>query len=432
MRVPSALPRFLAHRPVAFAALFGGFGALGTALTVALSLSATPATATLRTTADAVAAASSAPVPPLEVQRSLVILRGGTLAATLTKLGFSSVQVKSILASNPAASKPVTAKTALTLSYTESAPYTIEQAHLTYRPTPVQELSLFLRGTYAKAVAENKPLSDKTTGIVGVIRNSLYEDATRAGMSPQQVTAFMNLFAWDLDYTRDIHPGDSFKVMFDETVTDQGVRIKSGRILAAAFTVAGETRYAYWYGTDKGGEYLNEKGESKRKLLLRTPLEFARISSSFGVRNHPVLGFTRMHKGTDFAASEGTPVKASGDGVVVFEGPHGGHGNYLKIEHNKSFTTGYAHLSRFAKGIRPGSRVKQGQIVAYVGNTGVSTGPHLHYEVMKNGQFVDAMRTDLPTGSPLTKTQLAQFKARVKQAQGLWASAPAAKRVAMK
>ena len=390
---------------------------------VAASLVGTQsATAMLRTSADSTAANSSATLPPLQIQRTLVMPRGATLASTLKQAGFNPAQIAALTTSTPSVNKPVSAKTEMQLSYLESAPYQIQQATVTYRPMPEQEVTLHLNNAQARADVVAKPLKNTQGIAVGQIHDSLYQDATEAGLTPAQVNQFMNIFAWDLDYTRDIHPGDTFKVMYEQTVNDKGVKVKTGRILAAEFTVAGETRSAYWYaGSGTGGEYLNEKGESKKKLLLRTPLEFTRISSSFtSARMHPVLGFTRAHKGTDFAAAMGTPVKASGNGVVTWEGWHGGHGNYLMVKHNDTFTTAYAHLSGYARGIKVGSKVTQGQVIGYVGMTGLATGPHLHYEVIKNGEFVDAMRTDLPTGSPLGKTQLAQFKAMVNTAQTAW------------
>lgn len=384
-----------------------------------VSLVGTSAVATLRGPADAAAALSSEPLPALQVQRAITLNRGDTLASALKKAGFTPAQIAALTATTPAATRPVTAKTELTLNYTEAQPYQIQQANLTYRPTPVQEVTMVLNGSHASAQVEAKPLRDETATAVGRINDSLYQDGLEAGLSPQQVNQFMGIFAWDLDYTRDIHPGDTFKVLYERTVNDRGERVKTGRILAAEFTVGHETRTAYWFN----GEYLDEKGNSKRKLLLRTPVDFTRISSAFGRRSHPVLGFTRMHKGTDFAAPYGTPIKASGDGTVVFEGPHGGHGNYIKIKHNSTYTTAYAHISKFARGIRVGSRVKQGQTIAYVGSTGLSTGPHLHYEVIKNNVFVDAMRTDLPTSTPLSRKQLAHFKNLVSNAQVAWTKA---------
>lgn len=375
------------------------------------------ATATLRTAADDVAANSAEPLPPLQIQRTITMRRGDTLASTLKKAGFAPEQIAAMTMSTPSVTRPVATKTDLDLTYTESAPYTISSAKVTYRPKPEEEVTLSLNNGQASAKVVAKPLVQGQGVAVGRINGSLYADGTAAGLTPSQVNQFMDIFAWDLDYTRDIHPGDTFKVMFEQTLNDRGEKVKTGRILAAEFTVAGETRAAYWFN----GEYLGEKGESKKKLLLRTPLEYTRISSNFNLnRKHPVLGFTRAHKGTDFAAPTGTPVKASGDGKVVYAGVHGGHGNYVKVQHNGTFTTAYAHLHRFAKGIKVGSVVKQGQVIAYVGSTGVSSGPHLHYEVIRNGEFINAMSADLPTSNPLSKSQLAQFKQQINMAQTAW------------
>ena len=356
------------------------------------------------------------PLPPLQVERTIALKRGDTLAGALAGAGFSRAQIAALVASHPAAKQPIGAATQLNLSYTESTPRNIATASLAYRPTPTLALQLNLDESSATAQATNKPLR-QTQGIaVGVIADSLYEDATQAGLPANLVNNFMNIFAWDIDYTRDIHPGDQFKVMFEETVNDLGQRVKTGKILAAQFKVGKETRSAFLFN----GEYLNEKGESKRKLLLRTPLEFSRISSNFGLRRHPVLGYSKMHRGTDFAAPTGTPVKASGNGVITFLGAKGPSGNLIRIKHNATYSTAYAHLNGFKRGLRAGSKVTQGQIIGYVGTTGRSTGPHLHYEVLVNGQQVDAMNTKLPTGNPLSRSQLAQFKNFVNQAQTAW------------
>lgn len=376
------------------------------------------AIATLRLPTDSVATAQ--PLPPLEIQRTLIMKRGDTLAATLKKAGFSPAQIATMTLKTASVTKPVTHKTELTMTYTESAPYTIQTARLTYRPKPDEEVTLSLNGTEATAQSVAKPLKDIQGVAVGRINDSLYQDGITAGMSPAQVMQFIDVFAWDIDYTRDIHPGDTFKVMYEKTINDKGQTVKTGRILAAEFTVNNETRAAYFFNS----EYLNEKGESKKKLLLRTPLEFTRISSNFNLhRKHPVLGYTRAHRGTDFAAPTGTPVKASGDGVVTMVKTRGGYGNYVQIKHNGTFSTAYAHLHRYAKGLRVGQKVKQGQVIAYVGSTGVSSGPHLHYEVLKNGTQVDAMRTDLPTTNPLSKAQLIAFKRHVANAQTAWNTA---------
>ncbi|MCA3244253.1 MAG: peptidoglycan DD-metalloendopeptidase family protein [Alphaproteobacteria bacterium] len=403
-----------------------GFGAL-CAASVPLARQAEATLPTAQQLQASYAQAAQA-LPPVVVERTLTLQRGQTLVQHLKQAGFSPAQVAALTEANQAARLPVAAKTTLTLSYEEAAPYQIGVARMAFRPTPTQEVALSLKGNHATAVAKEKPLKEHRAVAVGRIEGSLWADATRAGLSPQQIKEFMDIFAWDLDYTRDIHPGDTFKVTYEETQNDLGQRVKTGRILAAAFTVGGETRQAFWWpGTN---EYLNEKGESKRKLLLRTPLEVYRISSGFGLRTHPVLGFSKLHTGTDFAAPIGTPVKASGDGVITFIGPKGPNGNLIRIRHNEKFSTAYAHLHRFTKGLKVGSRVRQGQIIAQVGNTGRSTGPHLHYEVQIHGQSVNPMRADLPTSNPLSRKQLAQFKATVAAVQVAWRAALGNERVA--
>lgn len=369
----------------------------------------------------------SEPLPPLLIERTLSVKRGQTLVDALKTAGFNANQTKSLTSALAAhvALTPFKSADEITLSYAESAPYAISEASLSFRPQPDTLAHLKLKGEQATASVEKRPLKTGQAVVVGHINDSLWQDATAAGLPAGLVKPFMDLFAFDLDYTRDLQPGDTFKISFEETTDDRGRRIKTGRILGAQFTVGKQTQHAYWWAG--GNEYLNEKGDSKRKLLLRTPVEVYRISSNFGVRRHPVLGYTKMHKGTDFAAPTGTPVKASGDGVITYLGPKGPSGNLIIINHAQGFQTAYAHLHRFAKGLRVGSKVSQGQYIAQVGTTGRSTGPHLHYEVrtLSRGQYasVDPMSTKLPTGNMLSKSQLANFKASVSAIQTAWAKA---------
>lgn len=363
-------------------------------------------------------------LPALQVERTLTLGKGEDLSKMLTRAGFNKEQTGQLLGSlkgkvNTGALK---AGTKFDLSYTESSPYHINTASLTFRHGPGQEARLNLNGTTATASFETHELKQRQAVAVGRINDSLYQDATDANVPPGLIKPFMDLFAWDIDYTRDIHPGDTFKITYEETVDDRGQRVKTGRILAASFTVGKRTQQAFWFVDENGrGDYYNEKGEGKRKLLLRTPLETYRISSHFNLkRKHPILGFTRAHKGTDFAAPTGTPVKASGDGTVTFVGWHGGHGKFVKIRHNGTFTTAYAHLSRYINGLKVGSKVRQGQTIAYVGSTGASTGPHLHYEVIRNGTHVNAMSTDLPTGTMMAGKHKSRFMGMVASIQTAW------------
>lgn len=397
------------------------------ACAVALPLSAYAAISSIAPRDDmaaALPAAMQAALPNLNVERTLTLQKGEDIARMLTRAGFNPEQTRQLTASlkgkvNTGALK---AGSKFDLTYSESAPYTIETASLIFRHGPGQEARINLRGTTATAEFKKYELKQRQAVAVGRIQDSLYQDATNANVPPGLIKPFMDLFAWDIDYTRDIQPGDTFKITYEETVDDRGQRVQTGRILAASFTVGKRTQQAFWFVDENGrGDYYNEKGEGKRKLLLRTPLETYRISSHFNLkRKHPILGFTRAHKGTDFAAPTGTPVKASGDGVITFIGFHGGHGKFIKIRHNGTFTTAYAHLHRYSKGLKVGSKVKQGQIIAQVGSTGASTGPHLHYEVIKNGSHVNAMSTSLPTGTMMAGKAKGRFQSIVANIQTAW------------
>jgi murein DD-endopeptidase MepM/ murein hydrolase activator NlpD len=246
----------------------------------------------------------------------------------------------------------------------------------------------------------------------GVIKTSLYEAADAAGVPPKVLIEMIRTFSYDVDFQRDIQPGDTFEVMFERLVDDQGHVAETGKVLFASLTLSGNPLPVYRYAPDKGdSDFFNHKGESVRKALLRTPVDGARLSSRYGKRKHPVLGYTRMHRGIDFAARKGTPIVAAGNGVVAAAGRNGNYGNYISIRHNSEYRTAYAHLSRFAKGIRKGRRVKQGQVIGYVGSTGMSTGPHLHFEMMRNSRKINPLSVKMPTGRKLKDAELKKFLA---------------------
>jgi murein DD-endopeptidase MepM/ murein hydrolase activator NlpD len=364
--------------------------------------------------------AQTTPLPPLTISRVVTLENGQTLAAALKHAGFPGSQAQAILnalAEHHVALNKVRAGQKIALSYTEAAPYQVGDAKVDFRVSAEDTAHLKVEnGAVSVAGVEHHPLVAAHSVAVGHIAGSLWEDATEAGLPSNLVKPFVDMFSWDVDFTREIQPGDTFKVMFESWRDQDGKVQKTGRILAAELWAKGQRHSTYWYN----GDYYDDKGETKKKLLLRTPLEVFRISSVFGFRHHPVLGYSRMHKGTDFAAPYGTPIKASGDGTIAFEGRHGGHGNYILIHHNATYDTGYAHISRFAKGLHVGSHVKQGQIIAYVGSTGLSTGPHLHYEVHVHGQAVDPMNTKLPTSVMLAGAAKAKFKAMVGEVQTAW------------
>ncbi len=270
------------------------------------------------------------------------------------------------------------------------------------------------------ASKEKIKLFESKSIAIGSIDSSLYKSAVDAGLPENLIPAFINLFSWDVDFTREIRKGDTFKITYMQMLDSDGKIRDNGPILAAAITARGKPLDAYRFFTGAKYDYFNGKGEALRKSLLRTPLDVVRVTSHYNPRRkHPVLGYTKAHKGTDFGAPRGTPIKASGDGVIERANRYGSFGNYIKIRHTGSYKTAYAHLKGFARGIRAGKRVKQGQIIGYVGTTGRSTGPHLHYEVHKNGRQVNPMKVALPK-TKLPKKKLASFKGQVSKMVALW------------
>ncbi len=242
--------------------------------------------------------------------------------------------------------------------------------------------------------------------IKGQIETSLYNDARQLGAGDQQVVDFAQAFAFDLDFQREIHPKDEFEIVFETMVDERGNIIRRGDVIFAALNGKALNKRYYQFTTPDEGvkDYFDQTGKAATRFLMKTPINGARLSSHFGKRRHPISGYTRLHKGTDFAAPTGTPVYAAGHGVVERASRYGGYGNYVRIRHANNYKTAYAHLSRYGRGIRSGKRVRQGDIIGYVGSTGASTGPHLHYEVHKNGKAVNAMRLKLPTGRKLENT----------------------------
>ncbi|MBB3066314.1 peptidoglycan DD-metalloendopeptidase family protein [Limibacillus halophilus] len=251
----------------------------------------------------------------------------------------------------------------------------------------------------------------------GVIDTSLYQAAIDSGVPLGSMIELIRIFSFDVDFQRDIQPEDSFEVLYDGFFEETGQLAKTGPVRFARLTLSGKERRYYRYtATDGETDYFNEEGKSVRRALMRTPIDGARLSSGYGMRKHPILGYSKMHTGSDFAAPRGTPIYAAGNGKVLKAGRNGGYGNYIRIRHNSRYETAYAHLNGFARGVRQGARVEQGQIIGYVGTTGRSTGPHLHYEVLVDGKQVNPRSIDLPTGRELKGSELARFEV---QRQGM-------------
>ena len=243
-----------------------------------------------------------------------------------------------------------------------------------------------------------------------LIKNSLYSSAIKEKIPPSLIVEFARIYGFQIDFQRDIWKNDMFQIIYENFFNDDNEAIETGNIIYANLILQGNEYPLYFFKSDDINDYFDERGQSIKKTLMKTPINGARLSSSFGKRKHPILGFTKMHTGTDFAAPMGTPIMASGDGVVTKASWCGGGGNCVKIKHNSVYSTVYAHLSKFGRGIKKGTRVKQGQTIGYVGSTGMSTGPHLHYEVIENGRKVNSQKLKLPSGKTLRGDQRKDFE----------------------
>lgn len=247
------------------------------------------------------------------------------------------------------------------------------------------------------------------------VQVSLFGSAAKSGIPQSVVAEAIRIYSWDIDFQRDVHKGDRMELMYEQYETEDGQKIKTGNVIYAKLTLNGEEVPIYRYETQDGRiDYFMPNGHSIKKTLMQTPIDGARVSSGFGMRKHPIQGYHKMHKGIDFAAPTGTPIYAAGDGVIQKASRFSSYGNYVKIRHNNQISTAYAHMSRYAKGITPGKRVKQGDVIGYVGTTGNSTGAHLHYEVLLNGAQVNPRGVNLPTGEVLQGEQLRLFQAHMR------------------
>ena len=315
-------------------------------------------------------------------------------------------------------SKPLAKKLARIAPRQEIEFYVDTESRLTrlvHRPDRIRSLHVSRDGDLFtfEEIVELPDVS--VASAAGVIDSSLFEAGQHAGLSDNLIMQMAEIFGWDVDFALDIRAGDRFALVFEEQFKD-GEKIGEGPIIAAEFTNRGRRIRAVRYVDPTGrADFFSPDGRSMRKAFLRTPVNFSRISSRFSFsRRHPILHKMRAHRGVDYAAPRGTSVKASGDGRVVFAGRNGGYGRTIILQHGSTYTTLYAHLSRFSKGIRPGKRVEQGQVIGYVGSTGLATGPHLHYEFRVRGVHRDPLRVRLPQAAPLAEGYMADFREKSK------------------
>jgi murein DD-endopeptidase MepM/ murein hydrolase activator NlpD len=363
-----------------------------------------------------VAPASLPPAPPAYTETQDTLHGGETLSDLFARhnISFDFKQLDSRLLLNPRR-----VRAGLVFSFRQPLGDSTPN-HISVRTSPEQRVVFTRISDNWNASAQPIRWQTQETRMEGVIDNSLYE-ALEAGVADEQLDTgnrrrlawdLADVYAWQVDFTRDIQPGDSFRVVFERRVSQDG-EVRLGNVLASDLTMSGKRLTAFRFGGVAGGSalYYDDQGGSLRRAFLRAPVEFRRISSNFARRRfHPVLGLTRRHEGTDYSAAPGTPVMAAGDGIVLRAGRAGGYGNLIELRHVNGITTRYGHLRSFARNIRRGVRVVQGQVIGYVGSTGLATGPHLHYEFRENGIPRDSRRVTLGTGSPVPAKDRAAFE----------------------
>ncbi len=346
--------------------------------------------------------------------RTVEVSRGETLALVLSRSGVPWDEINPAMAAiadiyNPRRMRP---GQSIQIFYEPRG----DKAHLTglaFRTTPGEAVTVGKTrdgGFRARQVV--MPLSFSVAHVSTRVTGSLFQSALNSGATEKEVGELTKVFAYDIDFQRDIFPGDSFEMVFERFADDEGRTVKTGDLMFAALKTRRGLKAYYRFQAPGDGEgaWYDENGRSARKFLMKTPIDGARLSSGFGMRRHPILGYSKMHQGTDFAARTGTPIRAAGDGVVQRASYYGGYGNYVRLRHGDNYDTAYAHLSRFAPGMRPGARVRQGQVIGYVGTTGRSTGPHLHYEVLHKGRHVNPIKLKLATGRNLDRKELELFR----------------------
>ncbi len=395
--------------------------------------------------AEAVAAFPHPPQAPAIETRTLSVKAGQTLMAVLVKAGIPRQQAfEAIKAMTPKLNpRRIRAGQEITIS-TRLEPQETDGLVLAGLATRMPEAAPTLVGFELKTDVDRKlaitrqedgaytaeeivtPLEERFVHVRGVIENSLFLTAQRLNIPPSIIIELIRMYSYDVDFQREIRKGDSFEVFYTRYFDEEGNALKDGEIYFGNLILRGKELAYYRFMTpdDQITDYYDRKGKSAKKFLMRTPVDGARISSGFGRRRHPVLGYTKMHKGIDFAAPRGTPIMAAGNGVIERANRFGSFGNYIRIRHANGYQTIYAHLKGFAKGIRKGARVKQGQIIGYIGTTGRSTGPHLHYEIHVNGKTTNPMTIRVPTGRKLKGKILDAFQKRRAELEALMARTP--------
>ncbi len=333
---------------------------------------------------------------------------GDSLARIFSRLKYSPTTLHNMMQLGKKAALLKNIKPGQTLRFAQNLDG--ECIAVSYNIDRIKTLNIQASTDGFSASISEKPVEIAHSTTSSEINNSLFYDAKEAGLSDRTIMELANIFGWDIDFSQGLRQGDSFTLLY-ETKFIGGKRIENGNILAAEFINRGDKYQAVRFVDDKGhAEYFSPDGKSMRKTFLRNPIDFARISSRFNLRRkHPVLNRIRAHKGVDYATVTGTPIKSTGDGKIIFRGVKGGYGRVVIVQHGQKYRSLYAHMSKYGR-YKKGSRIKQGQIVGYVGKTGLATGPHLHYELRINGVHRNPLTAKFPSAKPINKNFLAQFK----------------------
>lgn len=371
-------------------------------ITLPLTLPLSPATPNSSQPVSTTQATDSLPWQAIKVRP------GDSLSSIFSRLEIHSQMAKVLALGEPV--KPLTR-----LRAGESLRIQIDDdgvRGLVYEPDETRFLNVWRDTTGLHAEWVKPEIETRIGRAAGTIQASLFESGLKSGLSENLIMELAGIFGWDVDFALDIRQGDQFTLVYEELYRD-GEKVRDGRILAAEFVNQGKAFQAVLY-TDPSGktDYYSPNGRSMRKTFLRAPVDFRRISSRFsGERYHPILGKKRPHRGVDYAAATGTPIKAAGDGKVIFRGTKGGYGRTVIIQHGATYSTLYGHMSNFTRGVGVGTRVRQGQTIGYVGQSGLATGPHLHYEFRVNGVHRNPLTVKLPSAKPLNPEYMADFQA---------------------
>ena len=374
------------------------------------------------------------------LRKAVMIDKGDTLFVALTKAGSTAGDAESAIAAFRGVHNPRNLQIGQTLTLAfepivdENQAPALRLAEIVLDVAPDRDILVARREDdrfHASEIA--RELLRRLEKAEGIIQTSLYDAAMEAGLPLSILMEMVQIFSFDVDFQREIQKGDKFEVLYENLFNEDGETVALGPVLFSALSVSGQMIGLYRHEPGNGPvDYFNIKGQSARKALMLTPINGASLSSGYGMRRHPVLGYNKMHRGLDFSAPRGTAIVAAGDGVIERAGRNGSYGKYIRIRHNGTYKTAYAHMKGFARGIRTGKRVRQGQTIGYVGSTGRSTGPHLHYEVLRNGTQMNPRKLKLPTGQKLKGTELAQFEQQVRKIRILIAEVPSARQIARK